>query len=211
MPITFESWLLFTLTEAALSLSPGPAVMLVCAFGLSNGWRHSLWATLGILAANAFYFVVSATGVGSLIMASYELFSIIKWAGAAYLVYLGLSAIFGKPSPLTVSRLERRDTSRWQTFRSAVTLQLANPKTLLFFVAILPQFVNPNAPVGLQMSIFAASSIIPEFLILLGYGILASQAARVATQPRFARMTDRIAGSLVLTAGILVASVKKQG
>lgn len=208
MPITLQSWLLFTLTEAALSLSPGPAVMLVAAYGLSHGWRRSVFATLGILLANAFYFAVSATGIGSLIVASYTLFTAIKWAGAAYLVYLGLAAILGKSSPITISRLDTAPRSRLQTFWSAVTLQLANPKSLLFFVAILPQFVDPHAPVALQMAILAASSILPEFLILLGYGMLASSASKWASQPRFARMTDRVAGSLVLVAGILVASVR---
>lgn len=210
MPMTVESWLLFTATEAALSLSPGPAVMLVVAYGLSNGWRTSLFATLGILVANALYFAVSATGIVSLIMASYELFSILKWAGAAYLIYLGLMAIFGRPSPITVSRLDREQAGGSQIFWSAMGLQLANPKALLTFVALLPQFIDPHAPIGMQMSILAVSSMVPEFLILFGYGMLASRAGKWALQPRFARITDRIAGSLVLLAGVLIASVKKQ-
>lgn len=210
MPMTLENWLLFTVTEAALSLAPGPAVMLVMACGLSSGWRRSLCATLGILAANAFYFAVSATGVVSLINASYELFSVVKWAGAAYLVYLGLSAILGKPSPLTVSRMEGEPASNMRMFWSAVLLQLSNPKSLLMFVAILPQFIDPHAPLAFQMSILAVSSIIPEFFILLAYGVLASRASKWAAQPRFARITDGIAGSLVLLAGILVATIRKQ-
>ncbi len=86
-------------------------------------------------------------------------------------------------------------------------LQLTNPKTLLMFVAILPQFIDPHQPVGLQMSILAACSMIPEFFILLGYGMLASKASHWATQPRYSVITERIAGTLVLAAGILVAAV----
>jgi homoserine/homoserine lactone efflux protein len=207
--MTTASLLLFAATEAALSLSPGPAVMLVVACGIAHGWRKSLYATLGILSANALYFALSATSIGSLIAASHDLFTVIRWIGAGYLVYLGLMAIFGKPSPLTLSNLAGRPSGGMTIFRSAVLLQMANPKSLLMFVAILPQFVDPAAPVGPQMVVLAALSILPEFCILLGYGVLASSASHWATQPRYARITDRCAGSLVLLAGILVASVNR--
>ncbi len=205
--MTMQSWLLFTATEAALSLSPGPAVMMVVAYGIARGWRTSLFVTLGILSGNAIYFAVSATGIGSLILASPTLFMAIKWLGAAYLVYLGLSAIFGRPSPMTISRLEGKPQSARRIYASALMLQLTNPKTLLMFVAILPQFIDPHQPVGLQMIILAACSMIPEFFILLGYGMLASKASHWATQPRYSVITERIAGTLVLAAGIMVAAV----
>lgn len=207
MAMTMESWLLFTATEAALSLSPGPAVMMVVAYGISRGWRTSLFVTLGILSGNAIYFAVSATGIGSLILASPKLFTAIKWLGAAYLVYLGLSAIFGRPSPITLSRIEEQPQSGRRIYAGALMLQLTNPKTLLMFVAILPQFIDPQQPIGLQMSILAACSIVPEFFILLGYGMLASKAGHWATQPKYSVITERIAGTLVLAAGVLVASV----
>ena len=198
---------LFAATEVAMSLSPGPAVMLVVACGIAHGWRRSLYATLGILSANALYFALSATGVGSLIAASHTLFNVIRWVGAGYLVYLGLMAIFGKPSPLTISNLAGRPAGGAAIFRSALLLQMSNPKSLLTFVAILPQFVDPGSPVGPQMLILALLSIVPEFFILLGYGLLANIARAWATQPRYARITDRCAGFLVLMAGVLVAGV----
>ncbi|MFZ3002208.1 MAG: LysE family translocator [Undibacterium umbellatum] len=205
--MNLESWALFTATEAALSLSPGPAVMMVVAYGIARGWRTSLFVTLGILTGNAIYFAVSATGIGSLILASPKVFLAIKYLGAAYLVYLGLSAIFGKPSPLTISKLDGVALSGRKIFSSALMLQLMNPKTLLMFVAILPQFIDPSEPVGVQMLILAACSIIPEFFILLGYGMLASKASHWATQERYAVITERIAGTLVAGAGIMVALV----
>ncbi|PXX47258.1 LysE family translocator [Undibacterium pigrum] len=205
--MNLESWALFTATEAALSLSPGPAVMMVVAYGIARGWRTSLFVTLGILTGNAIYFAVSATGIGSLILASPQVFMAIKYLGAAYLVYLGLSAIFGKPSPLTISKLDGVALSGRKIFSSALMLQLMNPKTLLMFVAILPQFIDPREPVGVQMLILAACSIIPEFFILLGYGMLASKASHWATQERYAVITERIAGTLVAGAGIMVALV----
>jgi threonine/homoserine/homoserine lactone efflux protein len=208
--INWDTYWLYVLTEAALSLSPGPAVMLVIAYGLTQGARRSVPATLGILSANALYFALSATSLGAVIAASPAFFTVVKWLGAAYLVYVALSAIFGKPSPLTVSDPGSRGGSRWSIYLAGLTLQLANPKTLIFFVAILPQFVDPRLPVGAQMVWLAAGSVIPEFFILGGYGFLASRARHIASDPRFARWTDRVAGVLVLIVAALMVSVSPE-
>jgi homoserine/homoserine lactone efflux protein len=205
--VNWDTYWLYVLTEAALSLSPGPAVMLVIAYALTQGARRSVFAALGILTANALYFVLSATALGAVLVASQSFFVAVKWIGAAYLVYVGLSALFGRPSPITVSSANSRPRSRRAIYLSGLTLQLANPKTLIFFVAILPQFVDPRLAVAPQMVWLAVGSIVPELFILTGYGYLASRAARIATDPRYARITDRIAGILVLGAAALVLSV----
>lgn len=205
--VNWDTFWLYVLAEAALSLSPGPAVMLVIACGLTHGARRSVAATLGVLSANAFYFALSATSLGALLAASRTFFTAVKWAGAAYLALIAARAIFGRPSPITVSRAPSEATSRRALFLSGLTLQLANPKTLIFFVAILPQFVDPKLPIGAQMLWLAAGSVIPEFFILLGYGYLASRMAGIASDPSYARWTDRVAGVLVLAAAALVITV----
>lgn len=205
--VNWDTYWLYVLTEAALSLSPGPAVMLVIAYGLTQGARRSVPATLGILSANAVYFAISATSLGALLVSSRTFFFAVKWLGAAYLLYLGSRALFGHPSPITASDRTARGSSWRSVYASGLTLQLANPKTLIFFVAILPQFVDPRLPIGAQMAWLAAGSVVPEFFILAGYGFLASRAAHIATDPRYARWTDRIAGALVLAAAALVLSV----
>jgi homoserine/homoserine lactone efflux protein len=205
--VNWDTFWLYVLAEAALSLSPGPAVMLVIACGLTYGARRSVHATLGILSANAIYFAISATALGALLVASQAFFFAVKWLGAAYLVYIGLSALFGRPSPLTVTRDDRTGGAPRALYLSGLTLQLANPKTLVFFASILPQFVDPRLPVGPQMAWLAAGSIVPEFFILGGYGYLASRAARLTGDPRFALLTERVAGVLVLGAAALVLSV----
>ena len=205
--INWDTYWLYLLTEAALSLSPGPAVMLVIAYGLTHGARRSLLAALGVLTANALYFAVSATALGAVLIASKPFFVAVKWLGAFYLVYIGVSALLGRPSPISASKTGADDRPPRSIFVSGLTLQLANPKTLIFFVAILPQFVDPNLPVGAQMVWLAIGSIVPELLILAGYGYLASRAAHLAQDPRYARVTDRIAGALVLCAAALVLTV----
>jgi threonine/homoserine/homoserine lactone efflux protein len=207
--VNWDTYWLYVATEAALSLSPGPAVALVIAYGLAQGARRSVWASLGILSANGLYFALSATSLGALLVASETFFTAVRWCGAAYLVYLGLAALLGRPSPITVSNSAARGRSPWSTYLSGLTLQLANPKTLVFFVAILPQFVDPRLPIGAQMLWLAAGSVIPEFFILAAYGFAASRAARLAADPRFARITDRAAGALVLAAAAMVLAVSR--
>lgn len=205
--VNWDTFWLYVLAEIALSLSPGPAVMLVIASGLAWGARKALWATLGILSANAVYFAISATALGALLVASKTFFLAVKWIGAAYLVYIGLAALFGRPSPITVGRGERPVGAPRALYLSGLTLQLANPKTLVFFASILPQFVDPRLAIRPQMAWLAAGSIIPELVILASYGYLASRAARLTGDPRFARLTERAAGVLVLGAAAMVVSV----
>jgi threonine/homoserine/homoserine lactone efflux protein len=205
--VNWDTFWLYVLAEAALSLSPGPAVMLVIACGLTYGARRSIHATLGILSANAIYFAISATALGAVLVTSKTFFIAVKWLGAAYLVHIGLSALFGRPSPIAVKRDDRSGGTPRAIYLSGLTLQLANPKTLVFFASILPQFVDPKLPVGPQMAWLAAGSIVPEFFILGGYGYLASRAARLTGDPRFVRFTERVAGVLVLGAAALVVSV----
>ncbi len=176
--INWDMYWLYLLTEVALSLSPGPAVMLVIAYGLTHGARRSLLAAIGVLSANAIYFAVSATALGAVLVASKTFFIAVKWLGAFYLVYVALSALLGRASPITASNTGHAIALR-ALFCFGLHLQLANPKTLIFFVAILPQFVDPNLPVGSQMVWLAVGSIVPEFLILGGYGYLASRAAHL--------------------------------
>ena len=145
--------------------------------------------------------------LGAVIVASKPFFVTVKWLGALYLVYIGVSAVLDHPSPITASKTSTSDRSARSIYLSGFYLQLANPKTLIFFVAILPQFVDPSLPVGVQMIWLAIGSIVPELLILGGYGYLASRVAHLATDPRYAIINDRIAGVLVLGAAALVLTV----
>ncbi len=202
--VNWDTFWLYVATEFALSLTPGPAVLLVITCGMSQGSRRAMAATAGILTANTIYFALSATVLGAVLAASREFFVAVKWIGAAYLVYLGLAALLGKSTAISGARGNAHGRRAGRVFLGGLTLQLANPKTLIFFIAILPQFVDPRLAMGPQMLLLAASSVLPEFLILAGYGALAARAAPLARDPRFARWTDRVAGLLVLAAAGLV-------
>ena len=146
--MTFKTWLLFLVMETALSLSPGPAVFYVVSQGARGALRRSAPAAAGIISANAIYFALSATSLGAIIAASARFFMIAKWVGAAYLIYLGVKALRSAAATHAVDlgvSLPTEKGDRRRVYLGALTLQLANPKALLFFLALLPQFIDPSA------------------------------------------------------------------
>jgi threonine/homoserine/homoserine lactone efflux protein len=192
------------LTETALCLTPGPAVLFVVSQGLKHGSLKSLWANAGILSGNAFYFLLSATGLGALLLASHRLFIGVKWLGAAYLIYLGVKTFVdrGRASNDDKKRpVMEEGAAGSRLLLRGFAVQAANPKALIFFTALLPQFINPGAPVALQLFILGVSSLFVEFLVLGGYGVLAGRASSFAGEPRFARATNRVSGTFLIAAG----------
>ncbi len=209
--MTWSNWWLFFVTELVLSLTPGPAVLFVIASALRGRLPSSVPATIGILSANAFYFALSATGIGAILAASYQFFVAVKYLGAAYLVILGLRSLFSRESkfqPADPATPASRSTMR-QSGMNGFLLQIANPKAIIFFVAIVPQFVDPRRPIGWQIVILGLTSIIPEFFVLLAYGALASQASHLMHEPKYASWTNRISGALLILAGTGIAAIKR--
>ena len=218
--MSLNTWLLFLVMETALSLSPGPAVFYTVSQGARGGLRRALPAALGILSANAIYFALSATSLGALIAASARFFTVAKWLGAAYLVYLGIRALAAAGHSQAVAlngsaaQAGTPDFSdRRRVYLGALTLQMANPKALLFFLALLPQFIDLKFAVVPQMLILTATSMIPEFFILMGYGWLAHRAVRASA--RFGvtggmnRWLGRIEGAGLLGCAALVLNFNR--
>jgi homoserine/homoserine lactone efflux protein len=196
-------WLMFALTEGALIVTPGPAVLLVVSQGLRCGSAEALWSAVGILTANAFYFAVSGTSVGAMLAASGRLFTVVKWAGAGYLLYLGAMALLRPRHLHAIGRSSSGPGSERRTlFLRGFVLQLTNPKALLFFVAILPQFINRERPIIFQLLVLGITSIALEFIVLAAYGTAAARAARVITQSRFATVTSRLSGVFLVGAAL---------
>ena len=203
--MTFNTWLLFCLTEAVLCLTPGPAVLLVVSMALTRGSSAGFGASLGILAANGIYFAISATSLGALLLASAELFTVVKWAGAAYLIWTGARMLFAS------NKLEADDDGgqarprSLNAFSYGVLTQGANPKALIFFSAILPQFVDPHGAIGWQMLILGLSSMVIELGVLGLYVILSQRARGLSGNRRLAGPLTRVGGALLVGAGARLA------
>lgn len=207
--MTLETWIAFVLLETVLCLVPGPAVLFVLGQGLSRGPRPALAAGGGILAANTGYFLLSATGIGALLLASYEVFFAIKWLGAGYLVWLGIRALRDAAGAMPVPGSADTSAGIRRAFRRGFLIQAANPKTLLFFGALLPQFVDPAAGLATQIAILGVTSVVVEFAVLAAYGTLAGRARLLVGQAAVVRWFERVAGGLLIAAGIGMAALRR--
>jgi len=210
---------LFALTEFLLSLTPGPAVLLVIGLSMRQGFRIGFMATLGILSTNAVFFTLSALGIGALIVASATLFTVIKWIGAAYLVYLGVGMVmplakrlwqkrsFGDGLDLSEAKAvaPKAPQTAVKSFWQGFALQASNPKNILFFVAILPQFISPNGNVATQLVILGVVSVLLELPILVFYGFASALSARLMKE-RVIEWIEAVGGGILIALGGALAS-----
>jgi homoserine/homoserine lactone efflux protein len=208
--MSVQAWLLFCATETVLCFTPGPAVLLVVSLSLTRGPRAGLVGSLGVLTANVFYFALSATSLGAILVTSWELFSLVKWMGAAYLIWLGIRMIARTPSALP-ARNGAASTAEFArgSFSLAVLTQGANPKALIFFTAILPQFIDPRAHVGYQVALLGISSVVIEFAVLAIYVLTCRRARAWVRQPRFIAPVQRAGGALLIAAGTRLAAIRR--
>ena len=206
--MTLQAWALFCTTETLLCLSPGPSALLVISLALTRGRLAGVSAIVGVLAANVLYFALSASGLVALHSVSAELFTAIKWAGAAYLIWLGARMIVRTFSSSRAERALPSDASRHRAIWRGFVTQGANPNLLVYFTAILPQFVDPARPLPGQIVILACSSFLIEFTVLSIYATLASRAGRYASV-RLRLVTERIGGGLLIAAGAGFASLRR--
>lgn len=200
---------IFTVTELVLCLTPGPAVLLIISQSVRGGFESSLRGAAGILAGNTIYFVLSALGLGALLMASATLFNVIRWGGAAYLVLAGLKMLLAKRHENEAGRSSVQAKRSARLFSEGLVTQLSNPKAIVFFSALLPQFVSTGGRVLEQFAVLGFISLVVELLVLSGYGWAAERGTGVILKTRFAGLPERIAGSVLIGAGLTLAVIRR--
>ncbi len=203
--LTLHGLLLFIAAELIFSLTPGPTVMLIGAYGFKGGFRDALAAIAGTQTGNALWFLICITGLGALVSASPPVFHAIKLAGAAYLIWLGATALWKSahaPPEGQGPRLMARPMGR--PYVQAVLTQLGNPKAILFFGALVPQFLDPRAALMPQYLLMAVITFSGESIILTGYGALAAYGGR-KTGLAHAVWRERISGLVLLGLGLMAA------
>jgi homoserine/homoserine lactone efflux protein len=196
-----HAWLAFALVAVLVSLLPGPAVIAVVSTALRRGFRASLATNAGVLVGDAVFVVAAACGLGAVLVASHGVFVAIKWLGICYLAYLGVRALLDRGDAFAVEP----SAPRRGAFRLGLATQLANPKVILFFGALLPQFVDPAAPAAPQFALLGATFIASDLLVFAGYGALAHRARLLLKNPRARRITSRLTGVAMLGAATRLA------
>ncbi len=204
--MAFDHWLPFVAASAVLLAIPGPTVLLVISYALGHGRRSATSTVAGVALGDFTAMTASMLGLGALLAASAGLFTALKWVGAAYLVFLGVKlwrapvGAFGPPEGVVkVARPGR-------IFLHAYAVTALNPKSIVFFIAFLPQFLDSAAPVVPQLVIFEASFLALATANALTYALLASAARRTIRRPRVQRAVNRVGGSLLIGAGALAAA-----
>ncbi len=206
--MTLATWLLYVAAVLVLTVTPGPSVLMCVSTSVNLGARRALIASLGSTTAIVGIMVLSALGLGAVLAASETLFAVLKWLGAAYLAYLGIAALFSSATEITVAGSAESST-RSRLFAQGFLVGASNPKALLFFGALFPQFINPDAPQMPQFLVLGLTFVFFELSWLTVYALLASKAKRWLQQPRRAKSFNRATGVVFLVAAGLLVSSKR--
>ena len=197
--MTFESWAAFTAASAVLLIIPGPTVLLVVSYALGQGWRTVLPMTVGVALGDFTAMTLSMLGLGALLATSATLFTVLKWVGAAYLVYLGIRLWRAGGTLDAAPRTDAVSAARMLGHAWLVTA--LNPKSITFFVAFLPAFLDPKADFLTQMAVFETTFLVLAFANAFGYALVAARARGFVANPRAIGVVNKVGGGLLIGAG----------
>jgi threonine/homoserine/homoserine lactone efflux protein len=199
--VSIELWLAFVISAAILLVIPGPTILTVISYSMAHGRRANVPLVAAVALGDSTALVLSILGLGALLAASALAFNIVKWAGGLYLLYLGVRLLRAGISSAPLPALEA-PSPRWRVFANTYLVTALNPKGLVFFVAFLPQFVNPGADVTRQLWVLAVTFVVMATLNATLYAVFAASARRVLASPRAGRHFNLAGGSLLAAAGV---------
>lgn len=200
-------WIGFVAACAVMGLIPGPGVVSIVGYALSSGRRVALASVAGMAIGNAVAISLSLAGVGALLAASAVAFSIVKWAGAAYLVGLGVMTIMRSRPSGDAPAIRPAITARF-AFASNIAVGTFHPKTIIFFIAFVPQFIAPERPYLPQAMLLVATFCIVVAATDTAYALAASSLAHVLRRPRAALWSQRAGGGALIAAGVATATAR---
>ncbi|MGK9054284.1 LysE family translocator [Neorhizobium sp. CSC1952] len=209
--MSLEHWLAFVAASSVLLAIPGPTILLVISYALSHGRRVATATVAGVALGDFTAMTASMLGLGALLATSAALFTVLKWVGAAYLIYLGIKLWRAPVSERTadVDEAETQSAKPFRVFLHAYAVTALNPKSIVFFVAFLPQFLDLSKPLFLQMAIFEITFLTLATLNATLYGLLAALARNQIRKPKVQRIVNRTGGSLMIGAGLLSIGFKR--
>ncbi|WP_295993776.1 LysE family translocator [Rugamonas sp.] len=205
--------LAFTAIAALSIMSPGPAVLLSLRNGASYGMRSVLWSALGNLCGIFCLSTAAILGLGVLLKSSALLFDAVKIMGALYLFYIGLRHLFGRASALGSTAPDAEPSNepgRHKLYGEAFLTAATNPKALLFFTALFPQFVDARAPLLPQFLVLTGIFMLLSYITHVGYALLASRARGMLLRPMFAKWVNRVVGTAFISFGSLLLALRRQ-
>ena len=206
MPL--ETWLAFVVAAFLISLSPGAGVVSCLAAGLRFGFVRGVWNVAGLIAGLMFVMIVAAVGLGALLAASAVAFTIMKWVGAAYLVWLGVQQWRAPAIAVDPDGAPLGGTPRDLVVRGFL-VNATNPKSIVFMLAVLPQFIDPHAPQLPQYLICAGTLFFTDLVVMSGYTGLAAKVLKLLREPHHVRWVNRSFGGMFVAAGAVLATFRR--
>ena len=207
--MTFTHWLAFAAAAGILLAIPGPTILLVLSYALGHGRRSAAGIVAGVALGDLTAMSASIVGLGALLAASAALFTLLRWIGGAYLVYLGFrlwhAPLGADAAPEAPSATPRR------MFWHAYAVTALNPKSIIFFVAFVPQFLIASRPFWPQVAVLEATFVTLAVVNSALYSLLASAARQRLRQPRVQRAVNRTGGSILVGAGLFAALWRRAG
>ncbi|PZO16783.1 MAG: homoserine/homoserine lactone efflux protein [Burkholderiales bacterium] len=208
-----QVWLAYFLASWAIALSPGSGAVLSMTHGLAYGVKKTSATIAGLQLGLAVILLIAGVGVGALLLASATAFTVVKFAGAAYLIWLGLKqwrSHVGATSALSeASSGSAAVPSARGRFVMGFFTNVTNPKGIVFMVAVLPQFIDPQRPLWLQLLVLLITTIGVDLVVMHGYAFLASRAQRWLATPRARRAQNRVFGGVLMAMGASLLLVKR--
>lgn len=204
--MTIETWLAFTAATSLLLVIPGPTVLLVVSYALGQGLRTALPMAIGVALGDFTAMTLSLLGLGALLATSATLFTVLKWIGATYLIWLGIKLWRAGGSLNATPRTTA--SSAFKMMSHAWIVTALNPKGITFFVAFLPQFLDPHLDFWTQMLVFETTFLILAFSNAFGYALIASRLRGVMGSPRVIGIVNRVGGSLLIGAGLAALTTR---
>ena len=199
MPI--ELWFAFVVASAILLIIPGPTILTVISYSMAHGRRANAPLVAGVALGDSTALVLSVLGLGALLATSALWFTMVKWIGGSYLLYLGIK-LFRAGISSTELAAPAAPGSWWRLFANTYLVTALNPKSIVFFVAFLPQFISPNASVTRQLWVLAVTFVVLATINATLYAVFAASVRKLLSSPRVQRRFNIAGGSLLSVAGL---------
>ena len=206
--MTLQSWLMYLALVFVATSTPGPAVLFIITNATLHGWRKAVFAALGNIAGLLCLGIIAVTGLGTILNTSEIIFNMIKYMGAAYLIYLGIKLLVQKNTDLMTinNQLISKNISSRKLFFQALGVALSNPNAIVFLTALFPQFINTNQILFPQFSMLIFTLMIFSFSFLMFYALLAHKAKIWLSKPSRIKAFNRTSGSIFVGIGVFLAT-----
>lgn len=205
--MTIQWWLAYLLTTSILSLSPGSGAINTMSTGISHGYRGAAASISGLQVGLAAHIVLVGIGLGALFSRSMLAFEALKWAGAAYLVWLGIQQ-WRSAGAIDLQAVTKAMPRR-RLFKRAVLVNLTNPKSIVFLAALFPQFIIPHQPQAIQYLVLGVTTVVVDIIVMIGYATLAQRIAAWIKGPKQMKLLNRLFGGMFIAVGALLASARR--